>query len=124
VPGAAARRLTADGGRQRCGCCCFRHDLRPTAPSGNADGAGHEAGTTGHDAAGTVGCAGAPSTSADRAGTAGARCAGSAACWGGRGIDGGTSTLVDTARGTEANAGWEPVTTAASASVAPVGVGQ
>jgi len=84
----------------------FGHDLRPTALSPNADGAGHEAETAGHDAPGSVGCAGAPATSAGRAAAAGASCAGGAACWWGGGIDGGSSTLVDTARGTEANAGW------------------
>ena len=45
VPRAAARRLVADGGRQRCGCCFFRRDRRLTAPSANAAGAGHEAET-------------------------------------------------------------------------------
>ena len=38
----AARRLAADGGRQRGSCCFFRHDLRPTAGSGNTAGADHE----------------------------------------------------------------------------------
>jgi len=42
--GYTARRLAADGGGQRYGCCFFRHDLRTTPPSGNADSAGHEAG--------------------------------------------------------------------------------
>jgi len=106
VPRAAARHLAADGGRQSCGCCFFRYDLRRTAPSGNAAGAGHEVGTIGRDAAGSVGGAGAPSTSAGRAGAARASCTSGSACWGGGGIDGRTSTLVGTARGTDAEAGW------------------
>jgi len=33
VPRAATRRPAADGDRQRCGYCLFRHDRRPTAAS-------------------------------------------------------------------------------------------
>jgi len=42
--GYTARRLAANGGGQRYGCCFFRHDLRTTAPNGKAASAGHEAG--------------------------------------------------------------------------------
>ena len=83
VPRAAARLLPANGGRERCGCCFLRHDRRPTALSGSATGAGHEAAKFSCDASGSVGGAGAPSTSTGRAGAAGASCAGRGACWGG-----------------------------------------
>jgi len=79
VPRAAARRLEADGGRQRCGCGFFRHDRRPTAPGANVPGTGHQAGKIGHDAVGPVGGAGAASTSPGRADAAEASCA-SGAC--------------------------------------------
>jgi len=117
----AASQPTAAG---RGADAAFKARPPPDRPQSSADGADHEAKTAGHDAAGSVGCASAPSTLAGRAAAAGASCAGGAACWWGEGIDGGSSTLVVTARGTEANAWWKPVTTAASASVAPVGVGQ
>jgi len=75
VPRAAACRLAADGGRQRCGCCFFRRDRRLTAPSASAARAGHEAEEISHDAAGSICAAGAPSTLAGRAVSAGASCA-------------------------------------------------
>jgi len=106
VPRVAARRLVADGGRQRCGCCFFRRDCRLTAPSAIAAGAGCEAGTISRDAAVSICGAGAPSTSTDRAVSAGASCAGGGACWGAGGIGGGTGILAGSDRGIDVHAGW------------------
>jgi len=81
--------------------------------------------TLSRNVAGSI-CAagGAPSTSAGRAVSAGASCAGGSACWCVVGIGGGTGILAQIARGIDADAVLLQVTTAASAVVAPVGVGQ
>jgi len=107
LPGAAGGDTPPRGRRRRPEVRLLPCQARPPPDRGQQDtaGAGHDAGTAGRDAAGSVAGAGAATNSSGRAGPAGAICAGGGACWGGGGIGGGTGTLVGTARDAGAGPG-------------------